>query len=59
MCLIGAPNFKEINLGYFLAQSYCFRSVQKEEKCEENWAIFRNVYFANYCVAQNFDGGKV
>ena len=48
MCLIGVPNLKEINPGegYFwlkvVALNWC-----KEEKCEENWAIFRNVYLAN------------
>ena len=50
MCLISVPNLKEIHLGegcFFLAQSYCFKSVQRR-KYEENRAIFRNVYFKNY-----------
>ena len=38
---------KEIHLKescFFLTQSYYF----KKEKCEENWAIFKNAYLANY-----------
>ena len=47
MCLISVPNLKEIDKGEgcFLAQRYCVKSVQR---CEENWAIFRSIYLANY-----------
>ena len=43
MCIISAPNLKEIHLeeGWLKVTvlNWC-----KKEKCEENWAIFRNLY---------------
>ena len=41
MSIIGVPGLKEIETreGYFNTTQIC-----KEEKCEENWAIFRNKY---------------
>ena len=29
-----------------MAQRYHFKLVQKEEKCEEKWAIFKNAYIS-------------
>ena len=26
----------------------CEEEEEEEEKCEENWAIFRSIYLANY-----------
>ena len=47
MCLIIVLNLKEIHPeeGWlkFIAVNWC-----EEEKCEENQAIFRNTYLANY-----------
>ena len=54
MCLIGVPNLKEIDSWegcFWLAQSYfCKMSCEEEEEeiGEENRAIFRNTYLANY-----------
>ena len=47
MCLISVPNLKKIDPleGWLkvIALNWC----KEEEKCEENWATFRNVYVAN------------
>ena len=42
MCLIDVPNLKDrkvILCGLKILQKQC-----KEEKCEENWAIFGSIY---------------
>ena len=53
MCLISAPNLKEIHPG---AGCFSWLKVivvnqweeEEEGKCKENWAIFRNAYLTNY-----------
>ena len=47
MCLIfSVPNLKEIHPGEGLLKVISLN--QCEEKCEENWAIFRKAYLTNY-----------
>ena len=52
MCLISVPNLKEIHPGedcfFWLKVIVLSRCKEEEEKYEENWAIFRNVYLKNY-----------
>ena len=51
MCLIGILNFKEIDVGkgyFWLKVVIVYRCVDEEDKCEENWAIFRNAYLTYY-----------
>ena len=52
MSSISVPNLKEIKaLGrLFLCDLNIFVILceGEEEKCEENWAIFRNKYLENY-----------
>ena len=53
MCLIGVPNLKEIDPweGCFGWLKVTFvKRCEEEEKGEENGAIFRNTYLANYWV---------
>ena len=47
MCLISVSNLKESKLREGLLKVIVLNQC-KEEKCEENWAIFRNTYLANY-----------
>ena len=54
MCLISVPNSKKIH-----PTEDCFSwlivivlNQCLEEKCEENQAIFRNVYLANYVLTR-------
>ena len=50
MCHISVPNLKEIDpwahCSFLVALNWCGEE-ENEEKCEENWAIFRNAYLAN------------
>ena len=50
MCLISDPNLKVIHLGegYFSWLKVIVLNRCEEEKCENNWVIFRNMYLANY-----------
>ena len=49
MCLISVPNLKEIHPGEgVLSWLKVVVNQCEEEKCEENWAIFRNAYLTNY-----------
>ena len=49
MSFISTPNLREIETweGYFMRLKNIFVTLCKEEKCEENWAIFRNKYLKN------------
>ena len=49
MCLISVPNLKEIHQGKgWLKVIVLDGCKEQEEKHEENWAIFRNVYLKTY-----------
>ena len=48
MCLISVPNWKEIHLGEGWLKVIVLNRCKEEEKCEENQAIFRNIYLAHY-----------
>ena len=51
MCLISVPNLKAIHPGedcFWLKIVVVNRCEEGEEKCEENWAIFRIAYLTNY-----------
>ena len=51
MCLISVPNSKEIHPRKRLFFSWLTVTVLnrcEEEKCEENWAVLKNAYLANY-----------
>ena len=51
MCLIDISHLKGINLLIFMWFKNSFKSgakKRKEEKCEENWVIFRSVYFMHH-----------
>ena len=51
MCLISVLNLKEIHPGegcFSWLKVIVLNQCKEEEKYEENQAIFRNVYLANY-----------
>ena len=52
MCLIVVPNLKEIDpwegCFWLVKVTFVKRYEEEEEKGEENRAIFRNTYLANY-----------
>ena len=53
MCLISVPNLKEIDERKG-GSKLLYLNQCKEEKCEENRAIFRNVYLRNYYCTVGF-----
>ena len=48
MSFISVPNLKEIEAWEGCDLNIFVILCEEEEKCEENWAIFRNKYLENY-----------
>ena len=63
MCLISVPNLKEIHPGEGWLKVVVNWCEGEEEKREENWAIFRNLYLTNYlsqtCISHVYGGHKI
>ena len=60
MCLISVPNLKEIDERKGGSKLLFLNQCKEEEKCEENQAIFRNIYIYIYIQSHlNFDHESV